>query len=208
MLLVLAFRSCGISRHYGIVSPMFRIFTLLLVGLLAALSACTTLSREECSSGDWRKIGIQDGNDGRPAERFDRHVKACGREGSLSGREQYMAGRESGLATYCTMLRGYREGALGQNYYDVCPPLSVNQFQTGFQLGTRIRQMESRISDVNEAYYSTSRRLEQKSLPEAERTRLIQEQASLQADEARMNEDLKVLKTEADALVAASRKQN
>ena len=186
---------------------MFRIFTLMLVGSLASLSACTTLKREVCSSGDWRKIGVQDGNDGRPAERYGRHVKVCGREGTVSGQEQYLAGRESGLATYCTTLRGYREGALGQGYYDVCPPLSASLFQTGFQLGNRIRQMESRISDVNEAYFAVSRQLEKKSLAEAERARLIQEQASLQAREALLNEDLKVLKAEADALVAVSRKK-
>jgi len=180
----------------------------MLVGLSAMLSACTTLSREECSSGDWYKIGVQDGTDGRPAERFDRHVKACGREGKASDREQYLTGREKGLISYCTTVRGYREGELGQKYYDVCPQLSVSQFQTGYQLGGRIRQLESRISDVNEAYFAASQGLEQKSLAETERGRLLLEQARLQAEEARLNEQLKALKAQADALVAASRKNN
>ncbi len=186
---------------------MLRTYTLLLIGLSVALSACTTISREECSSGDWLKIGIQDGADGRPAERFDRHVKACGREGTPPDRQQYQAGRETGLVTYCTAVRGYREGALGQKYYDVCAPESASQFQIGYQLGGRIRQLESRISDVNEAYFAASQGLGQQSLDEAERARLLQEQALQQAEEARLNEQLNLLKAEADALVAAARKK-
>ncbi|GBE44227.1 hypothetical protein BMS3Bbin10_02318 [bacterium BMS3Bbin10] len=176
-----------------------------MIGLSAALSACTTLSREECSSGDWRKIGVQDGSDGRPAERFNRHVKACGREGTAPDRELYLAGRQKGLATYCTSVRGYREGALGQKYYGVCPPQSEGQFQTGFKLGDSIYRLEAQISDMNDAFFAASQGLQNKSISDSERTRLSQEQTRLQAEEVRLNEELKRLRAQADALVAAAR---
>ncbi len=184
---------------------MFRYTSILMIGLPLALSACTTLSREECSSGDWRKIGVQDGNDGRPAERFDRHVKACGRAGTAPDREQYLAGRQKGLATYCTSVRGYREGALGQKYYNVCPAQAEGQFQTGFRLGGRIYQLERQISDVSDAFFASSQGLKNKTISASERARLSQEQARLQADEARLNEELNRLRTQADAMVAAAR---
>lgn len=184
---------------------MLRNYTILMIGLSVALSACTTLSREECSSGDWQKIGIQDGSDGRPAERFDRHVKACGRDGTAPDRALYLAGRQKGLATYCTSVRGYREGALGQKYYDVCLPPSDEQFQIGFKLGGRIRGLESQISDVNDAFFAASQGLQGKSLSDSERARLSQEQARLQAEEVRLNVELKDLRDQADALVAAAR---
>lgn len=184
---------------------MLRNSTTIIVGIALALSACTTLTREECSSGDWRKIGLRDGNDGRPAERFDRHVKACGRDGSAPDRELYLSGWHTGLATYCTSVRGYREGALGQKYYDVCPAQSANQFQTGFQLGSRIRQLESRISDVNDAFFTAGQSLQGKNISESERIQLTREQVGLQAEEVQLNTALKSLRAQADALVAAAR---
>ena len=184
---------------------MNRNTTIILIGLSLALGACSTLSREECSSGDWRKIGVQDGNDGRPAERFERHVKACGREGTAPDRELYMAGRQKGLATYCTSVRGYREGALGQKYYGVCSPQTEKTFQTGFQLGSRIYSMEAQISDLNDAYFAASQGLQNSSISESERARLTQEQARIQAEQTRVKEDLKRLRGQADAMVAAAR---
>lgn len=184
---------------------MLRNCIIIVSGLSLALGACTTLTREECSSGDWRKIGVRDGNDGRPAERFDRHVKACGREGGAPDRELYLSGWQNGLAAYCTSVRGYREGALGQRYYDVCPPQSVEQFQIGYQLGGRIRQLESQISDVNDAFFAAGQGLQGNKLSESERARLTQVQVRLQAEEGRLNTDLKRLRAQADALVAAAR---
>lgn len=184
---------------------MLRNYIIIIIGLSLALSACTTLSREECSSGDWRMIGVQDGNDGRPAERFDRHVKACGRDGTAPDRELYQAGRQKGLATYCTSVRGYREGALGQKYYNVCPPQSEGQFQTGFKLGNRIQQMESQISDLTDAIFAAGQGLQNKSISDSEKVRLTQEQTRLQAEQVSLNFELKRLRDQADALVAAAR---
>lgn len=187
---------------------MFRSFTTLLLGVSIGLAGCTTLSRDECAGGDWHKIGFQDGNDGQPLDRFNRHVKACGRDGAPPNRALYLEGRQQGIAAYCTAVRGYREGALGQTYHGVCPSATATAFLNGFNLGRRIHQTEALASDIVDAELAVSRKLQQPSMSEAERTGLFQEQNRLKAEEARLAAELNDLRAQADALVAAARRKN
>lgn len=176
-----------------------------MIGLSLALSGCATYTTDACSSGDWNKIGLQDGRDGRTEDRFNQHGKACTLDRSEESRALYLAGRQKGLGIYCTTERGYREGALGQKYYGVCPPETARFFSTGYQLGNNIHQLESQLSDVNNAYFAVSRKLESSALPEAQRSGLQQEQARLQGDEARLKAELKQLRDKADAMVREAR---
>jgi len=176
-----------------------------MIALALALSGCATYTTDECASGDWNKIGLQDGRDGRTADRFNRHGKACSLDRSEKSRALYMAGRNKGLALYCTSERGYREAALGQKYYGVCPPETARLFSTGFQLGGRIHQVETQISAANDAYFEVSKKLENSALPEAQRSAVQREQARLQSEETRLREELAQLTERADAMVRASR---
>lgn len=176
-----------------------------MIGLSLALSGCATYSTDECSSGDWNKIGVQDGTDGRTQDRFKQHRKACKLDRSEASRALYETGRQEGLAIYCTTVRGYREGALGQKYYGVCPPAAAKLFFTGYQLGSRIHQLERQISKVNDAYYVANKKLQGKPLPDEEWARLMQEQTRLNGDEARLGVELKKLRDEADAMVREAR---
>lgn len=175
--------------------------------LLAGLSACTTLSRDACSSGDWHKIGVQDGRDGRTVDRFNDHAKACELDRSEASRTTYLEGRRQGLAAYCTIVRGYREGALGQTYYGACPSDSASNFMKGYRLGQRIHQLEKSSSDMTDAYLAVSQKLQQSSLSEADRVTLQQEYNRLKAEDARVKQELKTLRAEADAMVAEARKR-
>ena len=180
----------------------------MMIVMSVALAGCTTLSRDACLSGDWHKIGFQDGNDGRTVDRFNDHVKACKLDNSEASRLVYLEGRQKGLAVYCTTVRGYREGALGQKYYGACPPEKASNFLKGYELGRRIHQAEARSSDITDAVLSTSQKLQQSSLAEAERVALLQEQSRLREEDVRLKDELKRLRAEADALVAAARKKN
>lgn len=187
---------------------MLRILIPFLTGLSIALSGCATLSRDECKSGDWHKIGLNDGNDGRTESRFKQHGKACELDRSEVSKAAYMAGREKGLANYCTKVRGYREGALGQKYYDVCKGPSGVQFSSGFEFGKRIHNTEKRSSDVANEIHAISQNLQQPSVTAEQRISLQQKQLELQAEDARIKDELEKLRTQADALVASSRKKN
>lgn len=205
---LLQMRNCSTQLHHTIVKAMLRILIPSFIGLSIALTGCATLTRDECKSGDWHKIGLNDGNDGRTESRFKQHGKACELDRSEVSKAAYMAGREKGLANYCTKVRGYREGALGQKYYDVCKGASGVQFLSGFEFGKRIHKTESRSSDVANEIHAVSQKLQQPSLTDAQRTPLLQQQRELQTEDGRIKEELKSLRTQADALVSSSRKKN
>lgn len=171
---------------------MLRFIAFLFIGLAAAVSGCATFSTEECESGDWHKIGAQDGRDGQLLDRFTHHAKACKLDQSEASREAYMAGREKGLAEYCTDTRGYREGALGQKYLGVCPEGSASRFLKGYSLGRRIYELEARQSEITTALRGADN--------EATRKRL-------EAEDARLKQEIAELRAQADQMVATARKR-
>ncbi len=180
----------------------------MLAGISTALSGCATLSRDECQSGDWHKIGMQDGSDGRTEDRFKTHAKACELDRSVVSKAAYLEARQKGLELYCTQVRGYREGSLGQKYLGVCPAHTASQFLTGFEFGRSINQIEIRLSDTANGIYSVSQKLQLLSTSEADRADLLREQARLQGEEERLKGELQKQRAKADTLVATSRKKN
>lgn len=187
---------------------MFMSRILILLISLLVLEACTTINRDACSSGDWYKIGVQDGSDGQSVDRFNEHANACKLERSDANRTVYLEGRRKGLAAYCTTVRGYREGALGQRYHGACPTESASSFMRGYELGRRIHEAEKSSSDMTDAILAVNQKLQRTNLSEAERVTLLQEQHRLKGEDVRIKNDLKKLRSQADAMVAAERKKS
>jgi len=185
---------------------MLRISLTFLASASLALAGCATLSTDECSTGDWQKIGVQDGNDGRTLDRFSRHASACKLDKTETSRNLYISGRQEGLKVYCTTVRGYREGALGQTYNGVCPAGTSAQFLKGYELGKRIHEIEARSSFVLDEYHSVTQKL-LRAENEAERTQLLQKQAQLEAENARLKIEVQTLRNQADTMVASARKK-
>lgn len=169
-----------------------KIVPVLLLCAATALTGCATYSREECSSGDWNKIGQRDGEDGQPADKFLQHVKACKLDRSEASRTAYLAGRTKGLATFCSPARGYREGALGQPDPGTCPAELTAQFQSGYRLGRRIYEAESRQSDIADALRAAS---------------TPQEMQRLAEEEEKVKQELTTLRTLGDTFVRNARKK-
>ncbi|MDA7949069.1 MAG: DUF2799 domain-containing protein [Hyphomicrobiaceae bacterium] len=185
---------------------MLRVPISILIILALGLAGCATLSTDECSTGDWQKIGKQDGNDGRTPDRFIHHAKACKLDRSDASRALYASGRQEGLKSYCTTVRGYREGALGQAYANVCAGSSAADFMKGYQLGQRVFQTESKSSTTLDSYHTVTRKL-LRAETEGERAQLLKEQARLEAENARLKQEIQALRTQADAMVTSSRKK-
>lgn len=126
------------------------------LSVLTLLSACASLSREECAAGDWAGIGARDGAAGRDeAVQFERHVSACARVDIVPDRAAWSRGYSVGLQQYCTPRRGVSEGEAGRLYRGVCPAASEPGFLRGYELGLtahrqrlRIREIESEISSL------------------------------------------------------------
>jgi len=129
--------------------------TLLVCFLGLLLSACASLSKQECLNGDWYEIGYDDGHNGEKRNRFSKHVKACAEYQVTVNKQTYMYGREKGLLSYCTVENALQEGLNGRTYEYVCSghiePAFLNKYRQGkaiYQLDKKISEHESRISSL------------------------------------------------------------
>ena len=65
------------------------------------LSACTSLSKEQCVAGQWYDMGYTDGIKGRLRTQFNDYAKACHSYGVTPSLIDYDMGRERGLVDFC-----------------------------------------------------------------------------------------------------------
>ena len=120
-------------RHSGF-------WTLLITALTSVVLAagCASLSQNECQHADWHSIGYEDGARGYPAARVGSHRKACAEYGVTPDFEQYEMGRLDGLREFCRPVKGYRLGANGRTYPDVCPRDLERPFRRAYRDGKRL----------------------------------------------------------------------
>lgn len=130
----------------------------LMLGVLIWLSACASVTPEECVAGDWQMIGARDGAAGRvAATQFDRHVNACRRVGVNPDRARWEAGYALGLESYCTPRRGLSEGEAGRVYRDICPAALESGFLRGYELGLSAHRERQRIQELERELRSLQR---------------------------------------------------
>lgn len=128
----------------------------LLMATLLVLSACASISEEECLAADWYSLGVEDGAKGYPLSRIGNYRKDCAEVGVAPDAEQYNQGRLVGLEQFCTYDRGYSEGKRGASNRKVCPPGQLEaDFTEGYNAGhyvydinRQIRGLERELSDV------------------------------------------------------------
>ncbi|MDB1144893.1 MAG: DUF2799 domain-containing protein [Alcaligenaceae bacterium] len=106
-------------------------YRLLAIGATLALTACAipSLSPEQCTKGDWRSIGYNDGVNGRYASRLNEHQEACAESGVIPNYKLWEAGRQEGLVHYCTSENAKRLGLAGRQMNAVCPSRVSNYLQ-------------------------------------------------------------------------------
>jgi hypothetical protein len=90
--------------------------------MVALLTGCASLSREQCQRGDWYGIGMADGQAGETASRKDQHVRACSEYGIQINDQQYLDGYARGQIDYCRIDNAFESGLRGRRYQHVCPP--------------------------------------------------------------------------------------
>ncbi len=128
----------------------------LLMATLLVLSACASISEEECLAADWYSIGTEDGAKGYPLTRIGNYRKDCAEVGIAPDAEQYNQGRLVGLEQFCTYERGYSEGKRGASNRKVCPAGQLEaDFTEGYMAGRyvydinkQIRSLERELSQV------------------------------------------------------------
>jgi hypothetical protein len=94
----------------------------MVLGLLAALQACTTMSPKECRNANWRDVGLRDGLAGEPLTVLDARSKDCAETNVVVNVPLYLEGRNRGLPDYCRLDNAARIGLSGKAYHGVCAP--------------------------------------------------------------------------------------
>lgn len=103
--------------------------TLILLGAIVTSAGCATLTKEQCTMGNWQAIGYTDGVAGYYADRLASHAKACAKTGVSPDYQAWERGRQQGLKQYCTPTNAYELGRRGQQLNGVCPANMANQLQ-------------------------------------------------------------------------------
>ncbi|MFK5915090.1 MAG: DUF2799 domain-containing protein [Woeseiaceae bacterium] len=110
----------------------------LLLCLLIPIISCSTLSKDECKTANWKTIGYGDGTQGYKASRISGHRKACAEHGVQPNLNAYTLGRDKGLVQYCIPNTAYNHGVRGYSYNSVCTAHNEPAFRQAYNYGVSI----------------------------------------------------------------------
>ena len=125
------------------------LFSLAVVATTFSLTSCATLSKEECTVGNWQAIGYNDGVAGHYPDRLASHTKACAKAGVTPDYQAWERGRVLGLKQYCTVDSAYNIGRRGQTMNNVCPAETASQLLRSNQRGLALYKLNSEIDRDN-----------------------------------------------------------
>lgn len=121
---------------------------------------CASLDQGECLTGDWSRIGYEDGAAGHPPSRLSDHAQACAAYGVRPDSKRYMTARAHGLEAYCTPPHGFKEGRMGRKYHGVCPPRLVRGFLAGYDDGLRVHAANEHRDEIRNDVRRFDRRID------------------------------------------------
>lgn len=128
-------------------AKQFRGLSLALLALV--LSACATMSGDECVTSDWSAVGFEDGARGYTTERFASHRKACAKHGVTADFRAYREGRDEGLVQFCQPSRGYNLGVSGASYNGVCDIALEEEFLDAYRVGHQLYTLQSNVESAD-----------------------------------------------------------
>ncbi len=118
---------------------------LTIFGSIYLLSACATLTKQECMVGDWQAIGYNDGVAGYYSDRLASHAKACAKTSVTPNYQLWERGRQLGLKQYCTVTSVYNVGRRGRKLNNVCPIALASSLQVANQKGLDYYTLDNQL---------------------------------------------------------------
>lgn len=128
---------------------MARRFLFLPVLAAAALSACVSMSPDECLRADWQALGFQDGRAGEGMDTLDERRRQCTKAGAAVDATAYLRGREEGLRMYCDPRNAQELGLRGAGYAGVCPPDLAPLFRSRYEAGREVHRARDSLEDLD-----------------------------------------------------------
>lgn len=126
----------------------FGLLVILSMGFV--ISSCSTISKEECTVGDWSGMGQRDASQGHKQDRFYTYVKECGEHGVRPDHNAYKSGYSEGLKTYCTAENGWRVGRNGGVNNGICPKEAARAFNRAYTKGREVYNLNQKIASVDQ----------------------------------------------------------
>lgn len=174
---------------------MKRLIAITLFALASiGLSACASLSPEECRVADWQQIGYFDAADGREKSRLDDHRRACAEAGIVPDLNAYLDGYARGLPDYCTKAKGFSLGKSNYSFAAQCDRPEFSDFRDGFGKGQKVYRLQSDarqfekeatearqvIEDLSAQITANDQRLQDPALTEDQRDQIRRTNRTLQ----------------------------
>ncbi|MBL4606904.1 MAG: DUF2799 domain-containing protein [Pseudomonadales bacterium] len=122
-------------------------FCLILVFPLI-LSACASLSKDECKLANWEVIGYEDGNKGQSQAQIGKHRSACAKHGIAPDLAAYQQGHQRGVRNFCNPGRGYSMGSKGIRYNGMCPKDLEPAFLTAYRAGKKVHVARQQVKTL------------------------------------------------------------
>lgn len=133
----------------------------ILVAFSGLLSACASLSQEDCLYMHWHARGVMDGADGVPANKVNEYQQRCSKFSVEVDEKTYEEGRQEGLKQYCTLDNGFNLGITGKRYQNACTLALERVFQQGYRPGrlmyTAASNLQLAQSTINTSQYNIDR---------------------------------------------------
>jgi hypothetical protein len=136
----------------------FMIRFLMFIGIISLLTACSSMSKEQCESADWKAYGYTDGAKGKETTNFNSYAQACGDYGIKSDFERYLVGHKQGVIVFCTFESGYQAGIKNYRYQGICKAHKESDFLSGLAKGKKLftarqdlREAQNEVSQLRKA---------------------------------------------------------
>lgn len=157
---------------------------------LFLISACATLSREDCIQGAWFDLGVRDGRAGETFNQLSRHQQACREYGIQIDAMAYSAGREEGLKSYCQLENAVEMGLHGHRYQSVCPPDIDVLFRRLNYAAYDVYQSKESLEKLDDELFDKENHLLDSKLTDEKRSKIRIDIRQLDRERQRLRDEL------------------
>lgn len=166
-----------------------RVLPLFVTTACLGLVSCQTISEDDCLTGAWSEFGYEDGLNGRSSDRISDYAKRCQEFGVKPDMNVYLDGYNLGIRKYCTYERGYARGEKGESYNQNCSGPLATDFALGYDEGRAVfeiyeehKKLIARYEDILEDLDYVQSTLNDPTISDDERDRLLRKERRLKRD--------------------------
>jgi len=172
--------------------------SILLLATVIFITGCSSISKEECKTGDWNGIGYRDGMSGKPISRVSSYIEECGKAGSTVDRAMYEKGRNEGLKIYCSRENGFNAGKNGSSMFTECPSNLQSAFMKAYNLGKKVHELKGKLDSVRKDQDELEKKMDDPVTTPNERTLIRQRLRDLEEKKDSVNRELTRAELEAE----------